>query len=143
MTILGKPLPTREEQKEMEKMSDLLVWAVSGAIVTTPSTVHEITEEQKLDVTLHRLVKLGRGDVTEEATDYEVMLYISNFTLEHPPSSHIYRIYMYLFARIYPEKSKTMFGDDVVTKLDLYEAQMLRDIKRKLYQTQTERKKGR
>ena len=136
ITIEGKPVPTKEEMIASEKFIDKLIVAITGPVITTPTTTQDITVEQKEKARLSRLAQLCKDGAIEEATDYEAMIYLSNFTLEHPPDHTTYKVYSYLFNKLYPEQAKEVFGEQAVTELDIQGEMMLKELKVEIYKSQ-------
>lgn len=88
-----------------------MLYVFKAPIITWPQEESCITEEMRLQAHLHRLVMMASADKTEEATEFEAMLYIMTSTFANPPAHVWYKIYMHLFCKFYPEKAKDVFGD--------------------------------
>jgi hypothetical protein len=77
-------------------------------------------EDKMFKVKTSRLAKLASGDFSETATDYEMAIFISTFTLVQPPSESVFKLMAYCFRKAY--------GDKTADELDLPKVDLESDI---------------
>ena len=127
---------TVEAAKLLEKMFNQLASELARPIIRHGAWSDLVTADHKFRVMCFRMkrVKEGNGEPITEVTDYEALLWVMTEAMTHPIDGHWMNIYTSLFNRFYPEKAKNIFGEyELKRKLDLYEIQELRDLKRKLF----------
>ena len=133
---MGRPLPTIEEKKIMDGFAERMTFALTAPLVAHPSWMDIITPEQKMKAQMYRLAKVKDGEEDEQATDFEAMLWLSTASLNAPLGRNAYNIYAFLFRKFYPDQAKEIFQHDGKV-LDRYiEQPLLRELKRKIYNSQ-------
>lgn len=135
-TLMGGVLPTPEEKKIINRFAERMSFALLAPVVAHPVWRSIITDEQKRKAQMYRLAKLKNGEDDEEATDFETLLWLSTASLDAPLDRHVLNIYAHLFHKFYPEQAKEIFDNDGMT-LDVHmEEPKLRELKRKIYNSQ-------
>ena len=89
------------------------------------------------------LTRLGHGLViaeTQQATEFETMLYLSSASLTAPMQSHWVDIYLHLFLRCFPGELAT--GTFLATELNPDQVADLARLRRWIYNTQIEHLKA-
>ncbi len=141
-TLLGGLVPTAEEKKAWDSFADRLVFALTVPLIAHPSWMSIITPKQKMKAQMYRLAKVKNGEDDGLATDYEAMLWLSTASLDAPLDRHAYNIYAHVFRKFYPDKSDFMGNDGKVLDIHMEEP-LLRELKRKIYNSQKEALKQR
>jgi len=122
-----------------EKHVEMLVFSlVAPLIVYSSEEAGENTADEAWvrDAKLSRLLKCMRGDLSEQATDFEAMIYLSTASLVHPLDTPWYNIYMYLFSKHYPESKQ--LGFNAPKSLSTQEQTMLTQLKEWIFERQKE-----
>lgn len=141
-SLLGGLVPSKEEKNLMEGYAGRLAFCFSAPIIAHPSWASIITQAQKSKATTYRLAKLMKGNLNEEATDFEAMLWLSTASLDAPLDRNAFNIYAYLFRKCMPEQANEIFDDHEGVFLDKHmEEPLLRELKTKIYKSQKEQLK--
>lgn len=91
-----------------------LTHALLAPLVVWPS-VEDSFSEMNGKARSARLVKLMKGDVSERASNYEIALYCSSFSLAIPPPSETVKVMMFAMRHAEVQKfGKTMDADPML-----------------------------
>ena len=94
------------------------------------------TPENKNRALIYRLAHAMEIFRTEQATEYETMLYISTATLAGPPSHDWFQIYMWLFSRWKPELAKELELLPGRPELNITQTEDLTQLRRWIFRSQ-------
>lgn len=130
-------VPTKEEKKVMEGYAEKLAFCLTAPVVAHPSWSSIITPDQKSKAQMYRLAKLMSGNLDEEATDFEALLWLQTASLVAPLDRHAFSVFAYVFRKCFPEQATEIFSDNEGVFLDKHlEEPLLRELKRKIYKSQ-------
>lgn len=130
-----------KEKKLTDAKLKRLAHVFTDPIIVFRGAEADITDEIHHKIRIHRLKALMNADeLTEEATDYEAMIYIMTTTFCQPPSNLWFNIYAYLFSKLYPGHAKEI-GFDTERKLNIQENYELQRLKRWIFRRQAKARK--
>jgi len=128
-------------------VEETLLYAWAAPIIVDPRWP-ELDEEFKLRVRVARALEGPRCVEERLATDMDALAYLHTACLSQPFNQTWYRIYNYLFTKLFPELAEAVLGAEAVRELSDYERWELDGLKRWLYRkameaVKSERRAGR
>ena len=133
-------LEQRQRVKRLVKEWDILTEPLTTAIVYHPGGWEDtIPEELKREVIRQRIEKMVNGG-WDEATDAEVLCYLMTASLVQPLSSDWTQIFLYQGAQFMPQVRDAI--PNTPKELSDYQKSELSDLKRKIRDSQTRRRKS-
>ena len=135
ITLMGKPLPTKEEAKAIDRYAERMAFCLTAPVIAHPLALDTIDSKMKDRAKTERLAKLMKGEDDGLATDYEAMIYLSSASLVAPLDRTAYNVYAHLFQKIFPEQAKEIF-DRQDFNLDYLADRLLLRLKRSIHDSQ-------
>jgi hypothetical protein len=112
---------------EEHRFVDLMMYALTAPTIVWPQDVpdKEMLERAKLE----RLaaVAQSKGQPLPMCTDFEAVIYLSGWSLEHPPSEHWFRLYMYVFKKCFPGKADFLDGAPEPQEYEMHDLVRLKE----------------
>jgi len=144
-SLIPDEAPASEDGKSfngtIEEWIDDLVFALQAPLIVWKGFEKETPSDWKDKATKARLLHLMSREKGEErglATDLELCFYISQFTLEHPPSHEVGEVYMYAFRKAFGEKVSDAAGLPKVLELESTSRDLYWRARRWIYKQQLE-----
>ena len=101
------------ERADLDWVEEALVYAWAASIVVDPRWP-ELDEQLKLRVRLARALEGPRCVKKRSATDMDALAYLHTASLSQPFNQTWFRIYNYLFTKLFPELAEAVLGKDAV-----------------------------